>query len=107
MSIKLTFGEYVQSKEQLRSAITNTPERIAEYEVHKYCKLPINDKKQKVSLRPKHRIIIKWLYENEEPIPVNIRFEGPQEIDPDEEASAAWNGERLLKWLLRNTNESN
>lgn len=110
MAEKLTFKDYVSSKDQLRSAIDNTPQRVAEYEVRKYCKLPVGEtkeEKEQVSLRPKHKITVEWLYNDvDNPTPLNLKFEGPTEIDPDDERSALWNGERLLKWLLRNTHEN-
>jgi len=110
MAANLTFKEYVNSKDQLRSATTNTPQRIAEYEVRTYCKLPVGETKEEkehVNLRPKHKIIVEWLYEDvDNPTPLNLRFEGPVDSDPLEERAALWQGERLLKWLLRNTHEN-
>ena len=110
MADKLTFKDYVSSKDQLRSAITNTPQRIAEYEVRTYCKLPVGETKadkEHVNLRPKHKIIVEWLYEDvDNPTPLGLRFEGPADSDPSEERSALWKGDRLLKWLLRNTREN-
>jgi len=107
---KLTFKEYVNTKDQLRSAVDNVPQRVAEYEVRKYCTLPVGESRssrEQVSLRPKHKIIVEWLYEDvDNPTPLNLRFEGPTELDPLDERSALWTGERLLKWLLRNTHET-
>ena len=110
MADKLTFKDYALSKDQLRSAITNVPQRVAEYEVKTYCKLPVGETKEEkehVNLRPKHKIIVEWLYEDvDNPTPLNLRFEGPAETDPLEERAPHWHGDRLLKWLLRNTHEN-
>ena len=109
MTRKLTFKEYVESKDQLRSALNSVPQRVAEYEVRTYCKLPVGETKQDkqhVSLKPKHKIIVEWLYEDaDNPTPLNLKFDGPKKIDPFEEQTAHWSGIRLLKWLLKNTHE--
>ena len=40
---KLTFKQYLESKEQLLKAIENTPISLVEYEVKKYCNLSIGE----------------------------------------------------------------
>lgn len=105
----LSFKDYLDSKEQLREAINNTPKRTAEYSVRKYCKLPVGESKEEkeyVNLKPKHKIFVEWLYENtDNPTILSIKFDGVQNKPAEEEHKALWQGERLLKWLLRNTRE--
>ncbi len=106
---KLSFKEYLDSKEKLREAVLKTPQRTASYNVRKYCKLIVGeskDSKEQVALKPKQKIIIEWLYTDvDNPTIVNMTFEGVKEIEAEEEYQTYWNGTKLLKWLNRNTTE--
>lgn len=109
MGKKLTFKEYLDSKERLREAVNRTPKRTAEYTVRKYCKLVVGESKEEkeyVNLKPKHKIFVEWLYENtDNPTILAIKFDGVQDVSPEDEHKSLWQGERLLRWLLRNTRE--
>jgi len=111
MGKKLTFKQYLDSKEKLREAVNRTPKRTAEYTVRKYCKLVVGESKEEkeyVNLKPKHKIFVEWLYENtDNPTILSIKFDGVNEHPTDDEYKSLWQGERLLKWLLRNTREEN
>ena len=104
---KLTFRQYLDSKEQLLSAIANTPVSILEYEVRKYCSLPIGENEEEkviVGLKPKHKIVVEWCYDNlTNPTPTSIQFDGPQDIVEDEKYNTFWTGTKLQKWLTRHT----
>ena len=105
----LTFKQYLETKEKLREAIKSTPQRTAEYIVRKYSKLPIGESKefkQFVAVKPKHRIIVEWLYNDiDNPTPLNIRFEGVDNIESVVDYATPWSGSKLVKWLTRNTRE--
>lgn len=111
MGIKLTFKQYLDSKKQLREAVENTPQRVARYSVRKYCKLVVGDckeSKQYVNLKPKQSVLIEWLYDDvDDPTVVNIQFENVESVDNSDEFETFWSGERLQKWLIRNTHEEN
>jgi hypothetical protein len=111
MGKKLTFKQYLDSKEKLREAVNRTPKRTAEYTVRKYCKLVVGESKEEkeyVNLKPKHKIFVEWLYENtDNPTILSIKFDGVKDVPTNEERKSLWQGERLLKWLLRNTREEN
>ena len=107
---KLTFKDYMQSKEKLlEAAENNTPEQTVNYSVRKYCKLVIGESKQDkiyVPLKPKHQVSVKWLYEDlENPTPVEILFNGVSDVPTAEGFATFWEGEKLRKWLDRNTHE--
>lgn len=106
---KLTFKQYLETKEQLREAINNTPVRKAEYLMRKYCKLPVGeskDDKQYIALKPKHKLIVEWMHEDlEDPDLVSICFEGVEDVNEEQEFKSFWSDERFKKWLLRNTRE--
>lgn len=106
---KLTFKEYLDSKAQLKQIAEETSAlHIAEYHVNKYCKLVVSEQAERlfVPLKPKSRILIEWLYANTKaPTPLSIRLENVNTIDPDAEHETPWKGERLIKWLMRNTIE--
>lgn len=107
---QLTFKEYWNSKEQLReAAVKNTPHQSRSYSVRKYCKLAVGESKAEreyVSLKPKQKIIVEWLYTDiNNPTPVNLKFEGINEIDPDDPHLTFWEGAKLIGWLNRNARE--
>ena len=110
MTTEFTFKQYLESKEKLREAVKNTPQRQAEYSVRKYCKFPVGESKETkeyVSLKPKHKIIVEWLYiDVDNPTPVNVKVESLEDIDPDQEFATFWSGSKLQKWLIRNAREN-
>ncbi|MGI0075844.1 MAG: hypothetical protein ACREAU_00365 [Nitrosopumilaceae archaeon] len=107
---KLTFKEYLQTKEQLKKiAVETTPLCVTEYNVQKYCKIVVKEETHKlfVPLKPKSRILVEWLYANPKcPTPISIKLEGVSTIDPDEELETPWKSGRFLKWLLKHTKEN-
>lgn len=109
MDDKLSFKQYLDSKEKLREAVTKTPQRVATYSVRKYCKLIIGeskDDKSQVTLKPNQKIIVDWLYEDiDNPTPVCLKFAGLKNINADDEHATYWQGVKLLKWLARNARE--
>lgn len=105
---KLTFKEYVESKQQLIDAIDSCPERTAVYNIRKYCKLPIGEGKednQQIVLKPKQKLIVKWKYFTETPNATSIQVADPNNIPSDDTFLTFWKSEKLIKWLNRNTNE--
>lgn len=109
MSRKLSFKEYLDSKEKLREAVRNIPHRTAKYSVRKYCKLPIGESKEDeifVNLKPKQTVLVEWVYDDPtNPSIANIKFENVKDFECDEEHQTFWEGVKLQKWLLRNTRE--
>lgn len=107
--MKLTFKQYLESKEQLHKAIANTPITIIEYEVCKYCSIAVGETKddhQIVGLRPRQKIIVQWRYDNpDNPTPDYIKVIGPNLLEDYEEQQTYWSGQKLQKWLLRHTTE--
>jgi len=106
---KLTFKEYLESKEKLREALRNTPQRNAQYIVRKYCKLVIGETKEEkeyINLKPNQTILIEWLYNDaDNPTVLGIKFDGVRNVDSDDDYRTYWDGMKLQKWLLRNTRE--
>lgn len=104
---QLTFKQYLESREQLLKAIENTPITILEYDIRKYCTIPVGeneDEKQLIGLKPKNKIIVEWSYENiDNPQPISVRFSGIAE--EDDQFSTFWSGQKLNKWLLRYANK--
>jgi hypothetical protein len=105
---KLTFKRYLETKAELVEALQRTPEQEISYVVRKYCKLPLGeskDSREYVSLKPKQRIVVRWLYEDiENPTPLRVRFEGLGEQD-EHVFETFWSGEKLDGWLSRNARE--
>ncbi len=110
MDNKLTFKEYLNSKDRLREAIQNVPERTAHYTIRKYCKIAIGEtKKDKeyVNLKPKQKVEVDWLYEDiENPTVVTVRFFDVDGIKDGSEFNILWGHDRLGKWLSKNTKET-
>jgi hypothetical protein len=107
MGMKLTFKEYLESKERLREAIAVTPKQTIQYTVKKYCKLVVGeskDEKEQINLKPNQKIIVEWLYNDiDNPTPKKIIFEGVCPNIDSEDHSTYWQPQKLQKWLLRNT----
>lgn len=106
---KLTFKQYLESKDVLREAIKQIPVRTAEHVMRKYCRLPVGeskDEKEYISLKPKNRIIVEWLYANpEKPQLESVSFEGVADVNVDTKHASYWPDERFANWLKRNTRE--
>lgn len=111
MAKKLTFKEYVESKDRLREAVKSTPQREVQYTVRKYCKLVVGESKEakeQIILKPSQTITIEWLYENfDNPTPLSITFEGVKSVEADKIFNTSWEGFRLERWLMRNAREEN
>ncbi len=100
---KLTFKEYLESKETLRKAITESPIHTVSYAVKKYCKLPVGegDDRITVALKPKQKIIIEWKYEDiNNPDILSIVFS-----DEVEQYVPSWSNTKMKNWLKTNTRE--
>lgn len=107
MMEKLTFKQYLDSKDQLLKAIENTPVSIVEYEVKKYCSLTIGEDEESkviVGLKPKQKVIVEWHYTSvDNPTPEYVRLVGLKETDEAEKHDVFWSGVKLTKWLSRHT----
>lgn len=103
----LTFKQYLESKAELREAIKQTPISIVEYHVKKYCSLSVGETKQDssvVSLKPKHRLVVEWHYDNID----NPSIESVKVIDSElqeDNYSVYWSGAKFQKWLMRHTKQ--
>ena len=110
MTDKLTFKEYLESKERLREAVNNTPKRTANYAITKYCKIAVGESKKDkeyISLKPKQRVQVDWLYESmDTPSVISIRFFNVVGVAADHEFEILWGHDRLDKWLEKNTRET-
>ncbi len=111
MGTKLTFKEYLDSKEKLRFAIKETPQQVTEYMVNKYCKLIVGEskeEKEQINLKPNNKITVEWLYNDiDNPTPLKIMFEGVCPNIDSEEYKSYWQPHKLQKWLSKNTREKN
>lgn len=106
----LTFKRYVESRTQLLEALKTTPRQSTEYVVRKYCKIPLGeskDQREYISLKPKQKIIVNWLYEDiEDPTPLSVWFDGKDTNElRGREFATFWSGEKLDKWLSTNARE--
>jgi hypothetical protein len=106
---KLTFKQYVDSKNQLLAAIEETPIHTSTYCVKKYCKLVIGESKNdkdSIPLKPSNIIKVKWLYDDpDNPKPLSLTFEGVRGIINESEHKVYWSGSKLLEWLGKNSTE--
>ena len=106
---KLTFKQYLDSKDQLIKAMDNIPIAIQEYEVRNYCSLTVGeaeDDKQIISLKPKTKVIVEWQYYNiDHPTPLSVKIVGALDIDEEEQFDTFWTDVKLKKWLSCHTKE--
>ena len=102
---KLTFKQYMESKDKLRQAIAETPVAASTYVVKKYCKIRVGESREaryEVSLKPKQRIIVEWRYDDiNDPQPESIVFD---DVGTDEH-EVYWVGAKLTEWLSKNAVE--
>lgn len=102
---RLTFKEYVESKNKLLLAGEECPRITLEYEITKYCKIPVTESpddetKLQVSLKPKDTIEVLWEHNDPSyPTPRNIVLtsEGNKKVYP------CWNNKKVLKWVQNNS----
>lgn len=59
---RLSFKDYLMTKDQLRTALTETPYKVSKYRVTKYCKLELAENEEILSLKPNHEMIVEWKY---------------------------------------------
>lgn len=102
---KLTFKQYMESKRKLMEAIKETPIASTTYSIKKYCKIRVGESKetrQEVALKPRHRIIVEWQYDDiKNPEPISIVFDDISQ----EEFDIYWTGAKLNEWLYKNAVE--
>lgn len=107
--MKLTFKQYIESKERLKEAALKAPKYTIDYSVRKYCKLVVGESKEDkiyVSLKPNQKISIEWLLEDiDNPQPIKIQFNDVREVDSATEYQTFWSSPKLSSWLYRNTKE--
>lgn len=106
---KLTFKQYMDSRDQLLKAIDNVPVTVMEYEVRKYCTLAVGDDPDdpiNIQLKPKQRLHIRWQCQNPlMPIPEGVKIIASDVISETEEHEIFWSSDKLQKWLIRHTHE--
>jgi hypothetical protein len=108
--MKLTFKEYLDSKNRLLEAIQKSPVQRSVYDISRYCKLAVygeDDSKITLLLKPKQQVVVEWKYEDvNDPTPVHIRFEDEKNPTLNEtDYFTNWKGSKLKSWLSKNTNE--
>jgi hypothetical protein len=101
----IPFKQYLESKEKLRKALSETSKITKVYKVKKYCKLPINenDKKEYFALKPNDDIEILWEYDNKmEGTPLKITSINSDEISKE----FSWSKEKFKKWTKDTLSEN-
>lgn len=107
---KTTFKQYlIESRDQLLQAIDNTPVSLIEYDICKYCSIPVGeteDEKISIGLRPKNKIIVEWRYDNLlNPTPLSVRFTGSKDAEDNEKYTTFLTGTKLHQWLRKHASE--
>lgn len=106
---KLQFSEYYESKMKLKNAGEDAPRFYVNYEVTKYCKIPLlenidNTEKEYVPLKPRDSIKILWeTCDLEKSIPKYISIF--DEFDDERRYYFSWNLSKINKWLETTTNK--
>ncbi len=109
---KLSFAQYLHSKQQLRESVGQLPRIIIEYEVRDYAAITLGETvedKEIVALKPKQLVVVEWeQQQNTTFTPIRISFEGHKDILETEEFQTFWPTTKLRKWLTTHTiNEVN
>lgn len=104
---KLTFKQYMESKDRLYEATKLTPKQSRTYTVTRYCKFVVGesttDRKQ-INLRPQSSITINWLYEDvHNPTAYKVTFTNSKDVNDNAPLVPAWTTHKIQSWLTRNT----
>lgn len=107
---KLSFKEYLESKQQLLATLGECPIQSLSYNITKYCRLIVgeSDDRKAVLLKPGQTLIVEWQYQSVDdltPTPTSIRFDDLKDIDSDDEFQTPWKAGKLAKWLSKNSVE--
>lgn len=106
-NIKLTFKEYLkQSKDQLVEAAASTPSMEITYDINSYCKIPLEELYDRpfIALKPKHKVVVRWLYEDlNNPTVLGVKFIGVEGIDSSTSYQVSWKSEKVQTWIVKNT----
>lgn len=97
---KLSFKDYMESKNQLKNAGNDNPKYFSLYEINKYCKLPLidNDEKIYLPLKPKDKIKILWeAVDVINPIPKYLILEIDSLIN--KKYFFNWSIDKINKWI--------
>jgi len=101
--MKLTFEEYLKSKETLLISINRDPKKVSLYEVVNYCKLShgvSRSTRSLLSLKPSDIIKISWNYKDRiNPVCESIKVNNMDLI-------LYWPSEKLQQWLDKNSTVS-
>lgn len=101
--------QYVDSKRQLLAAAdTSVPTTIMEYDVRKYCTLPVGDEEDPIilALKPRHMLAVEWVYEDQaSPTPTKVEVFDRDTMDLIETEDVFWSGDKLNKWLMRHAKD--
>ena len=105
MTLKLSFKDYLNSKEILRDAASSVPRVNSEYEMRKYCQFPVREGEDKeyLALKPKDRINILWEYLINDEVPLPIKVEITSDDDDTKRVLPCWGKSKLVEWLQSNT----
>lgn len=103
--MRITFREYLLSKQHLHEQAVSIPTQILRYCITKYCKLSVtyNGDDFDIKLKPSHIIDIKWQYNNNERTPLLITFENVPDISEDDEYEINLSDRKMNNWVLTNT----
>ena len=104
--MKLTFKDYYRSKLKLIEAVDLSPRVKIQYELNKYCKLPVYEQvdlsdRKYLSLKLDEQVEILWEYDTlDAPTVRYIRI-----VETGQTFIPAWNSGKMFNWVINNTNE--
>ena len=107
MKKKLTFKEYLKSKECLIEATKKLPHQVVTYKVRRYCKIAVGESKEEkrqINLKPNQSVLVEWLFTSpNNPAIVGLKFENVNGVNPEDEFIPFCSTDRTHRWLQRNT----
>lgn len=96
--MSITVTKLAESKKALIESLQQTPRSLVEYEIKKYCTLPLED--SIVELKPKQTVCVEWVHGPTLTI-ANISIFDKTGIPLVEGEDIEFSGEKLTKWLIR------
>lgn len=109
-TMRLTFKEYIESKQTLIEVISRSPIQVLSYSVSKYCKLPVLEDGEKIQklLKPKQVIMVEWEFQTlSNPTPMRLIIEDENDEISESTYQTNWTGTKLKEWLRKNSTVKN
>lgn len=97
---RLTLIQLLESKKALIDNLNQTPRSVVEYEIKRYCTLPLTTESKIVELKPKQIVTVEWIHDAALGVE-NVSITDKTGSLIHDRENVEFTGDRLQKWLVR------